>query len=207
MQYYDQDKLIPAYGFGARLNGFPSTYHKFALNGDFFKPECNGLDGVIAAYHRAVQVTNFHGPTNFSEILSDINDRCRAIEVSQYNQKYYLLMILTDGIISDMEKTIDEIVRGSDLPLSIVIVGVGRADFSAMDVLDADDKPLFSRKYNKQMSRDIVQFVPFEKFKDDKVKLAKEVLTELPGQVVDFFMARNITPNPAKEEQRQLLKN
>ena len=43
-----------------------------------------------------------------------------------------------------MPKTIDEIVRGADLPLSIVIVGVGPADFESMDVLDADDEPLYS---------------------------------------------------------------
>ena len=43
-----------------------------------------------------------------------------------------------------MKQTIDEIVRGADLPLSIVIVGVGEADFDSMDVLDADDEPLYS---------------------------------------------------------------
>ena len=53
-------------------------------------------------------------------------------------------MIITDGIINDMAKTIDEVVRGADLPLSIVIVGVGPADFESMDVLDADDEPLYS---------------------------------------------------------------
>lgn len=46
-----------------------------------------------------------------------------------------------------MEQTIDEIVRGSSLPLSIIIVGVGDAEFSAMDILDADDEPLFSKKF------------------------------------------------------------
>ena len=56
----------------------------------------------------------------------------------------------------DMEQTIDEIVRGSDLPLSIVIVGVGKADFSKMDRLDADEEPLWSMGYGKYMSRDIV---------------------------------------------------
>lgn len=55
------------------------------------------------------------------------------------------------------------------------------------------------------MSRDIVQFVPFEDFKRDHLKLAKEVLQELPGQVVDFFMTRDIVPMPAKEEQRHAL--
>lgn len=59
-------------------------------------------------------------------------------------------------MIMDLQETIDEIVRGADLPLSIVIVGVGDADFSKMDVLDADVNPLFSYKYKKYMSRDIV---------------------------------------------------
>jgi len=67
-----------------------------------------------------------------------------------------ILMIITDGIINDMQKTIDEIVRGSSLPLSIIIVGVGEADFSSMDILDADDEPLYSNKYKKYMSSDIV---------------------------------------------------
>jgi vacuolar-type H+-ATPase subunit F/Vma7 len=65
-------------------------------------------------------------------------------------------MIITDGIINDMQKTIDEIVRGSALPLSVIIVGVGEADFSSMDVLDADDEPLYSQKYKTYMKSDIV---------------------------------------------------
>ena len=67
-----------------------------------------------------------------------------------------ILMIITDGIINDMDKTIDEIVRGSSLPLSIIIVGVGEADFSSMDILDADDEPLWSKRYKRFMSSDIV---------------------------------------------------
>ncbi len=35
-------------------------------------------------------------------------------------------------MISDMSKTVDRIVDASKLPLSIVIVGVGNADFSNM---------------------------------------------------------------------------
>ena len=76
------------------------------------------------------------------------------------------------------------------MPLSIVIVGVGNADFESMDVLDADEEPLYSKKYKKYMSRDIVQFVPFRDFKNDPYKLAKETLTEIPGQLVSFLLGR-----------------
>ena len=111
-------------------------------------------------------------------------------------------MIITDGIINDMQKTVDEIVRGADLPLSIVIVGVGDADFESMDVLDADTEPLYSQKYRKYMGRDIVQFVPFRDFKNDPFRLAKETLEEIPGQLVDFFMKKNIVPRPKTEAER-----
>lgn len=77
-------------------------------------------------------------------------------KVSQRNQKYFILLLITDGIINDLEKTIDQVVRGSSLPLSIIIVGVGSQNFDSMDVLDADNEPLYSKAYQKYMERDIV---------------------------------------------------
>lgn len=165
LQYYDSDKSIPAYGFGALLpeyTTFNKTYHKFALNGLCFNPECNGISEVEKAYMNALHKTTMHGPTNFAEILDEINDRLEICEVSKWNQEYHVLMILTDGCITDLQNTVDEIVRGSAYNLSIIIVGVGTADFSQMDQLDADVKPLYSKKYKKYMERDIVQFVPFQ---------------------------------------------
>ena len=67
------------------------------------------------------------------------------------------------------------------MPLSIIIVGVGQADFSAMDELDADEVPLYSQYYKKQMAADIVQFVPFRDFAHNPMQLAKETLEEVPG--------------------------
>ena len=101
---------------------------------------------------------------------------------------------MTDGIINDLELTIDEIVRGSKLPLSIIIVGIGDADFSSMDVLDADETPLYSYKHNKFMAADIVQFVEFEQFKNNPKQLARQVLEEIPGQFVKFMEKKGITP-------------
>lgn len=47
----------------------------------------------------------------------------------------------------DMQASIDAIVASSGLPLSIVIVGVGNANFDSMETLDADDAPLYSHKF------------------------------------------------------------
>jgi hypothetical protein len=53
---------------------------------------------------------------------------------------YFILLIITDGIICDMEDTKQSIIAASSLPMSIIIVGVGEEDFSAMEELDSDDK-------------------------------------------------------------------
>lgn len=59
------------------------------------------------------------------------------------------MLILTDGAIHDFQATVDSIVSGSNLPLSIVIVGIGNDDFSNMDKLDGDIDPLYSKTLKK----------------------------------------------------------
>ena len=99
-----------------------------------------------------------------------------------------------------MQKTIDEIVRGSGLPLAVIIVGVGEADFSGMDTLDADDEALYSTAYRKYQEADIVQFVPYNDFKSNPHLLANETLNELPGQLLNYMRRNNILPHPRTEE-------
>ena len=74
-----------------------------------------------------------------------------------------MLLIITDGVITDMDQTRSAIVQASRLPMSIIIVGVGGADFSEMEFLDSDDKLLRSAS-GEIAARDIVQFVPFRDF-------------------------------------------
>eukprot|EP00341_Mesodinium_pulex_P007660 CAMPEP_0116897406 /NCGR_PEP_ID=MMETSP0467-20121206/6394_1 /TAXON_ID=283647 /ORGANISM="Mesodinium pulex, Strain SPMC105" /LENGTH=67 /DNA_ID=CAMNT_0004569033 /DNA_START=1400 /DNA_END=1603 /DNA_ORIENTATION=+ len=66
-----------------------------------------------------------------------------------------------------MEDTIREVVISSKLAVSLIIVGVGDADFSDMDILDSDDERLVDEYGNRQV-RDNVQFVPYNKVKGDK---------------------------------------
>ena len=55
------------------------------------------------------------------------------------------MLLLTDGVLSDMSDAIDALVRASKLPMSVIIVGVGQADFTDMNTLDCDEGLLVSR--------------------------------------------------------------
>ena len=134
------------------------------------------------------------GPTLFAPIISNAIERASNPPNSQAEQRYEVLLILCDGIINDMDATIDQIIAASRLPLSIIIIGVGTADFTDMDVLDADDGFL-SNSLGQHAQRDIVQFVPFRDYKNNPTLLAAEVLKELPGQVTEYMKMTGFVPN------------
>lgn len=69
----------------------------------------------------------------------------RFASAYQDGHQYFVLLIITDGIISDLNETIDAIIAASDLPMSIIIVGVGNEDFKEMEFLDSDKQPLRSK--------------------------------------------------------------
>ena len=74
LQYYDSDKQIPVFGYGAAINKNFETSHCFALNGNIFDPEVNGIDGVEDVYKRAINNVSLSGPTNFASIIKLINE-------------------------------------------------------------------------------------------------------------------------------------
>ena len=70
-----------------------------------------------------------------------------------------------------MGPTKNLIVENSNLPLSIIIVGIGNASFGKMVDLDGDSGLIDSM--GRKCPRDIVQFVPFNKFKGNPQALAQ----------------------------------
>ena len=78
-----------------------------------------------------------------------------------------------------MRETKSLLVDLSGMPCSVIIVGVGDADFSSMEELDGDGGVLMD-SYRRPVQRDLVQFVVF----NDAMKrgdLAEQVLKEVPS--------------------------
>uniref|UniRef100_A0A671N268 Copine-9-like n=1 Tax=Sinocyclocheilus anshuiensis TaxID=1608454 RepID=A0A671N268_9TELE len=199
IQDYDSDKLFPAYGFGAKLPPDGKISHAFPLNSDCENANCIGIEGVLEAYYDCLRKVQLYGPTNFAPVINQVA-QC-ASEVTDGSQ-YFVLLVITDGVISDMVQTREAVVTAASLPMSIIIVGVGPAEFDAMEELDGDEVRVSSR--GRAAERDIVQFVPFRDYIDrsgnqvlSMARLAKDVLAEIPDQLLSFMKSRGIEPRPA----------
>ncbi|XP_063153764.1 copine-5 [Candoia aspera] len=199
IQDYDSDKMFPALGFGAKIPPDGRVSHEFPLNGNSDNPHCSGIEGILEAYHQSLKTVQLYGPTNFAPVVNHV---ARYASAEQDGSQYFVLLIITDGVISDMAQTKEAIVNAAKLPMSIIIVGVGQAEFDAMVELDGDDIRISSR--GRTAERDIVQFVPFRDYIDrtgnhvlSMARLAKDVLAEIPDQFISYMKGRGIKPNPA----------
>uniref|UniRef100_A0A667ZDA8 Copine 8 n=1 Tax=Myripristis murdjan TaxID=586833 RepID=A0A667ZDA8_9TELE len=199
IQDYDSDKMFPALGFGAKLPPDGRVSHEFALNGNPQNPYCAGIEGVMEAYYQSLKSVHLYGPTNFSPVINHVARYAASVKDGS---QYFVLLIITDGVISDMAQTKESIVNASCLPMSIIIVGVGPAEFDAMVELDGDEVRISSR--GRYAERDIVQFVPFRDYIDrtgnhilSMARLAKDVLAEIPDQFLSYMRTRGIKPSPA----------
>ncbi|XP_057988614.1 protein BONZAI 1 isoform X2 [Hevea brasiliensis] len=193
LQFYDSDKRFPAWGFGARPIDGPVS-HCFNLNGSNNHCEVDGIQGIMMSYSSALLNVSLAGPTLFGPVISTA-----ALIASQSlangGKKYFVLLIITDGVVTDLQETKDAIVKASDLPLSILIVGVGGADFKEMEILDADKGERLESSTGRVASRDIVQFVSFRHIQGGQISVVQGLLAELPTQFLTYMRSRDIQPN------------
>ena len=193
--FYDYDQLFPVYGFGgiprSPYNQNGSVSHCFNIN---FQedPNIKGINNIILAYRESLSRVTLAFPTCFSPVIDKVIQEIKYdMENNREENHYYILLILTDGCINDAQQTRDKIVEASYLPMSIIIVGIGNADFTLMNMLDGDTEPVVNSK-GEPWKRDIVQFVEFENFKKNNAinygtDLTEEVLKEIPTQVEQYY--------------------
>ncbi|KAG6770942.1 hypothetical protein POTOM_022285 [Populus tomentosa] len=179
---FDEDNLIPCFGFGDA-----STHDQKVFS---FYPDdqlCNGFEEVSSRYREIVPRVNLAGPTSFAPIIET------AIEIVDNScGQYHVLLIIADGQVtssvgtvngklsSQEQNTINAIVRASNYPLSIVLVGVGDGPWDMMHKFD-DNIP--SRAF------DNFQFVNFTEIMSKNIPMSKketefalDALMEIPSQ-------------------------
>ncbi|KAF8399804.1 hypothetical protein HHK36_015675 [Tetracentron sinense] len=179
---FDEDNLIPCFGFGDA-----STHDQDVFS--FYPDErsCNGFEEVLSRYREIVPDLRLAGPTSFAPIIE-----MGMTIVEQSGGQYHVLLIIADGQVTrsvdtqrgqlspQEQKTVEAIVKASEYPLSIIVVGVGDGPWDMMKEFD-DNIP--ARAF------DNFQFVNFTEIMSKNVnpsrkqtEFALAALMEIPSQ-------------------------
>jgi len=174
LEDFDDDNLIPCYGFGDNFTRGSSVFSFYPNN-----QPAKGLDSLLLKYRQIAPLVDLSGPTSFAPLIN------QAMRHVYHNQmQFHVLLILADGQISGscMQATQDAIVKAAKFPLAIVMIGVGDGPWEAMQYFD-DLLP--ARGW------DNFQFVEFNKIINNpalineqrrEASFALNALMELPDQ-------------------------
>jgi hypothetical protein len=169
LEAFDDDKLIPAFGFGDQYTGDKTCFPFYPDN-----HPCLGFEEVLKRYNEVTPGIVLAGPTNFAPIIR------QAIKIVQEENSYHILVIIADGQVTNQKDTEAAIVEASKYPLSIICVGVGDGPWDQMEKFD-DELP--ARAF------DNFQFVPFNSImasvrpgKNADATFATAALMEIPDQ-------------------------
>lgn len=182
VEKYNRAKEFPVWGFGAKFDG--QVRHIFQCGQS---PAASGIQGVLDAYRSVFESDLImSGPTVLLSVLKAAASRAYKFYNDTSKLKYSILLILTDGVVDDLQSTRELILTYSHLPLSIIVVGIGRADFTEM------------HQWNDESSeprRGRFTFVEFRTLQFDPAALSRKALEKVPRDIVDYFIGRNISPN------------
>jgi hypothetical protein len=108
--YYDYDQLFPVFGFGGKFCMDNNVSHCYPINMNPNNPNIQGIDGILQAYRNILNQTKLYGPTYFHYIIDEVINVVKQDVIAENKMNYSILMILTDGIIDDMDETVDSLV-------------------------------------------------------------------------------------------------
>ncbi|XP_045196054.2 copine-3-like isoform X2 [Mercenaria mercenaria] len=194
----NREQKLALFGFGARVDNSNKVSHCFPLSNDWDNVHVNGIFSAINLYKNAVKKIRFAGPSKLKPMLA-MAESMAVREPSQDSQAYHVLIIVTDGIINDFDDVMERLISISHLPLSVIFVGVGPADFYLMEMFSHHKVGLLTCQETKMCStRKHTHFVSFRRDSQQSVGSdvqARDAFAVISAQVTEYMKNKNITPN------------
>ncbi len=194
------------YGFGAKIIPKKSRLSScFALNGNIFDPAVKTRDDLVNSYIKTIKSVELCLPVNYSEVIKTAKGLAR-LELQEFNrryrysqhdlnssgtnavtsmlQNYYVLYILTAGVLDDAEEVFNECAEIAGLPLSIIFVKIGNQQMKDVDDLGEIKKRIESAYCSKRLFLSIVEF---DRVYNDLTNFGKFLISSVPTQILQFF--------------------
>ena len=172
------DGMFSVYGFGANGSGNVSCFN---LN-QRTNPDIHTIDNIINIYRTKSPKLELAYPSDLSPVIEHCLER-----ITEENDKsyYHVLYIIMDGGVDDIDETVASLVKASSMPLSVVIVGIGksfervntviRRQMKSNDITAEREVAMFIRSYTSEQQ--------------------SEVSNKIADSVLEYMNNKKITPD------------
>jgi len=186
-----------AYGFGAKIIPKKTKLSScFSLNGNIFDPTLKNQEELVNSYIKTIKSVELCLPVNYTEVIKTAKElaqvELRNLKKSYASTQhclptlsnYYVLYILTAGVLDDPDEAFNECLSIPDLPLSIVFVKIGNQQMK--DVDDLGDLKKRLEQYQSQ-KRKFMSLVEFDRVYNDLENFGKFLISTVPTQILQFL--------------------
>ena len=138
------------------------------------------------AYSKTLQDVELSLPVNHEGIY---NMACDYAEYEKHNHEarnYYVLVVVTPGVVDDLEASLEAVTRAAELPLSVLIVKVGNVQLD--DVNDPAEMLKQSEEKFEECERRYIDLVAYEDYKKEGAEAFElELIRRIPDQVQKYM--------------------
>jgi len=190
IEKYSRTRKMVGLGFGAQVPPDFHVSHAFFMNGSH-DPHVEGVDELLTAYRKTLLAIRPFAPTEFAPVIHHVAKFAKASSRQGF-EHYFVLLILTDGCVSDEQRTMEAIVEASTLPMSIIVLGIGQTresedgnNFSSMKKLQSTE---LKTKDGRKLMRDVFKFAQF------KDVTGAQILDRIPMQLQQWAIMEQRKP-------------
>ena len=199
---YTREQIFYASGFGANSKNSDKKKNIVNLNMNEKDSKIHTIDNVIEFYNYCLSHNKIVSERNiyFSSIIKNItNNIYKLYEINYYN----ILFIIAHNIVdkSDIKKTIDSIIESCYLPLSIIIIYLGKKeknDSSQMSKI-ANNNTKFSSVGMEKIRNNVLFASLNDNFSNDTEKMISWCVKEISKQMIEYYSFNNTSPEKIQQ--------
>ena len=195
---FNEDQFFQIYGFGFELkdifsNYDPNTSYMYPINKKIDSPSIT-KDEIKKYYDGFLSSINFgQNKTDLSLIIKKMNNKIKE-DIDNYDiSEYNVLLLFTNNDIFDEQEFANDLIVSSSLPMSVVIVGLGKTSFTKLQKIDNNFLSLINSEGNSP-KRKCIKFVEYKNTKNIQ-RTVRNSLINVPNEMLEYLSINNIEPH------------
>ena len=195
---YSNDKTFHTHGFGGIFKNRKDSNSIFNVNMNEKDSSIKNYEKVFESYNNCLNSIISNTKIYLSPLIKTITKEILNLsEIKNYNISF----IFVRDLINDMQELINTIIESNYLPITIIIIDLGKNNLNKSII------NILSTSKLKKMRDNILFTSLFENHKNDIDKMIEWCLKEIAKQILKFYEIIECSPKCIKDNNLDKIKN